>query len=65
MFILNTLAAVYSIIALFALLMTYDEQQKIHMKGKVVKTLSFIACLFWPVTVLTVLLTAQRAKTNS
>jgi heme/copper-type cytochrome/quinol oxidase subunit 2 len=62
MFILNTLAVIYSIIALFALLMTYDEQQKINMKGAVIKTLSFIACLFWPVIVLFAIFMMQRAR---
>lgn len=62
MLVINSLAVIYSIIALTALLLTYDEQQKKHIKGKVIRTLSFMACLFWPVTLLTVLFVAQQGK---
>lgn len=62
MLVINSLAVIYSIIALTALLLTYDEQQKKHIKGKVIRTLSFMACLFWPVTLLTVLFVAQQDK---
>lgn len=62
MLVINSLAVIYSIIALTALLLTYDEQQKKHIKGKVIRTLSFMACLFWPVTLLTVLFFAQQGK---
>lgn len=62
MLVINSLAVIYSIIALTALLLTYDEQQKKHIKGKVIRTLSFMACLFWPVTLLTALFVAQQGK---
>lgn len=66
MFIFGFFSAIYLAIAVFALVMTYDEQQKVKMNGTILKALSFLACLFWPVTFLAVLVFARHdAQLNS
>ncbi|MAM25660.1 MAG: hypothetical protein CML55_09840 [Rhodobacteraceae bacterium] len=62
MLAINSLAIIYCMIALSALLLTYGEQQKKHITGLLVRTLGFAACLLWPVTLLTVLLTTQQIE---
>ena len=61
MFILGFLTAAYFLIALFALGMTYDEQQQTGNRGVVLKSLGFLACLFWPVAFVTAILTSRPA----
>ncbi|MGJ5619623.1 hypothetical protein [Sulfitobacter sp. MF3-043] len=65
MFILGFLTAAYLLIALFALLMTYDEQQQTGKRGIMLTTLSVLACLFWPLTFLTVAVAAQSSATQT
>ena len=62
MLVINSVMVIYCMIALTALFLTYGEQQKKHITGAVVKALGFMACVFWPVTLLTVLLTAQQSE---
>lgn len=44
----------YMLIAGFALLMTYDERCKTDNQNPVFKALSVVACVLWPLTVVTV-----------
>lgn len=59
MFSLGFLTAAYVLVAVFALMMTYDEQQKTNKSSLVFKSLGFLACLFWPLTFLTVAVAAR------
>ena len=61
MFIFGFLTAAYFLVALFAMMMTYDEQQQTGQRGLMLKALGFLACLFWPITFMTVLLTTRIA----
>jgi hypothetical protein len=60
MFLTGFFAIMYLLVAGFALLMTYDERQRMGMNGNTLKILSFLACLFWPATVLVALIMTQR-----
>lgn len=61
MFILGFLTAAYVLVALFALGMTYDEQQQTGSRSLVLKSLGFLACLFWPIAFVTAILTSRTA----
>ncbi len=61
MFILGFLSAAYFLIASFALMMTYSEQQQTGDRSVMFKTLGFLACLFWPLTFVTVAVAARTA----
>lgn len=61
MFILGFFTAAYFLIALFALVMTYDEQKQTGDRGLMLKALSFLACLMWPLTFATVAVAARTA----
>lgn len=56
----TTAMTLYLLVAMFALYMTYDEQCKAGNNNPLCGILSFLACLFWPVTVLTVAVAVQR-----
>lgn len=60
MFFTGFLSAIYLSIASFAFLMSYDEQKANKIEGVMPKALSFLACLFWPVTLFAVFLTEWR-----
>jgi hypothetical protein len=59
MFFLSLFTIAYLMIAAFSLVMTYDEQQQTGERGLGMRTLGFLACLFWPVTFVTVALAAR------
>lgn len=59
MFILGFFTAAYFLVVLFALVMTYDEQQQTGDRGVMLKSLGFLACLFWPLTFVTVAVAAR------
>jgi transketolase N-terminal domain/subunit len=62
MFLLGFLTAAYLLVAVFALMMTYDEQQQqTENRGVVLKSLGFLACLFWPLAFVTAVLTSRTA----
>lgn len=61
MFLFGFLTAAYFLVALFALGMTYDEQQQTGDRGLMLKSLGFLACLFWPVAFVTAILTSRIA----
>lgn len=63
MLILGLLTEIYIFIASFAALMTYDEQRQTGGRGIMLTTLGLLACLFWPLTFLTVAVAAQRSST--
>lgn len=50
---------VYTAIALFAAVMTYDEQCQKSEQNVLCKGLGFLACAVWPVTVLAVVIAAK------
>lgn len=52
------LVALYTLIAGFALFMTYDERRKTDTKSPLWTALSVVACVFWPVTVVAVAVVA-------
>lgn len=54
--------ALYLLVATFALSMTYYEQVNTENSSPVFNALGFLACVFWPVTLLTVVFVAQRSK---
>lgn len=60
MFAIGSLTVIYVLIAAFAALMTYLEQQDRCVQSPLCKTLGFVACVFWPLTVLTVAVAVQR-----
>lgn len=61
MFLLGFFTAAYILVALFALGMTYDEQQQSGNRSLMLKSLSFLACLFWPVAFVTAIVTSRVA----
>lgn len=61
MFILGFLTAAYFLIALFALMMTYDEQQLTGNRSMVLKSIGFLACLLWPLAFVTAMVTSRVA----
>lgn len=52
------LVALYTLIAGFALFMTYDERRKTDNNSPLWTALSVVACVFWPVTVVAVAVVA-------
>lgn len=63
MFFSGFFTAIYLFIALCTLLMTYDEYLRNKKKPDIlIAALSFVACLFWPITLLLVamMVTTQR-----
>ena len=60
MFAIGFLTASYLVVALLAAVMTYVEQQQTGERSVLLKSLGFLACAFWPITFLTVILAAQR-----
>jgi hypothetical protein len=61
MFAIGFLTASYLVVALMAAMMTYLEQQQTGNRSVLLRTLGFLACAFWPVTVVTVAVAAQRS----
>ncbi|MGJ8596686.1 hypothetical protein [Sulfitobacter sp.] len=63
MFAFGFFTAVYLFITLIALLMTYDEHLQNREVSALSATFSFLACLFWPITLLlaTMAMTTQRS----
>jgi len=61
MFFLGFFTAAYLFVVLFALIMTYDEQKRTGGRGIGLKILSFLACLFWPITLVALVLVARTA----
>jgi len=59
MFFIALLSAAYLMIALFALLMTYNEQQQTGHREMLFKAGGFLACMLWPVTFVVVAVAAQ------
>ena len=57
-----TLMALYTLIALFALFMTYLEQRQTQNTNIFLNALSFLACLFWPLTLFIVALTMMMMR---
>lgn len=55
-----TLLILYTLIAAFALQMTYYEQCKTNNQSIFYCVLSFIACVLWPITLLTVAVAVRR-----
>lgn len=60
MFISGMIIGVYLVIAALAAVMTYYEQLDSEDRSMVFTVLGFAACLFWPVTLMTVIVAAQR-----
>jgi len=56
---IGSLLTLYLLVAGFALFMTYDEQRKTKNDNPLFIAASFLACLFWPVTVLSVVIAIQ------
>ncbi len=54
MVIFGFVTTAYLLIALFACLMTYDEQQKSGKLGIMPGTIGYLACLLWPLTIIIV-----------
>jgi hypothetical protein len=54
------LLAFYLLIAIFALTMTYLERRQASNTNPFLTALSFLACLFWPVTVMLAVIVLQR-----
>lgn len=52
------LVALYTLIAGFALFMSYDERRKTNNKNPLWTALSVVACVVWPVTVVVVAIVA-------
>lgn len=50
----------YMLVVVFALLMTFDEHRRSENANPFYNALSFVACLFWPVTLLAVAVVVQR-----
>lgn len=61
--LIMAILTVYALIAAFALQMTYCEQCETNNNSAICKVLSFLACVFWPVTVLTVAVAVHRSNT--
>ena len=61
MFVTSLIVASYLIVLLFTLFMTLDEQSRTGSRTILFKTLSFLACVFWPVTFVTAAVAAQRS----
>lgn len=59
MFFIALLTATYLLIALFALLMTYNEQQQTGQREMLFKAGGFLACMLWPITFFVVAIAAQ------
>jgi hypothetical protein len=61
-FLFGFCAAIYVIIAVFAVAMTYDEQQRTGGRSLVMRILGFLACLFWPFTLAAIIISLRRAR---
>ncbi len=59
------LLVLYTLIAGFALFMTYDERKRTGKVGIFFTVLSVIACLLWPLTVVIVAVTALALQRRS
>ena len=60
--VIASLLTLYFLVAGFALFMTYDELCKTRNDNALCSVVSFFACLFWPVTVLTALIAMRQRK---
>lgn len=63
MFTIGFLTSLYLLVATFAASMTYFEQQNSRERNILFIVLGYLACAFWPVTLVTVMIAAQRSHT--
>ena len=61
MVFVSLLTFAYLLVAAFALAMTYNEQLQTGNRSLALRTLGYAACLFWPVTFVTVAVAARTA----
>lgn len=60
MFLIAVCISIYVSVALLAAMMTYSEQHQGHSRSPVLNALGFLACAFWPLTLVTVAIAVQR-----
>ncbi|MEB8389451.1 hypothetical protein OO012_19755 [Rhodobacteraceae bacterium KMM 6894] len=65
MFTFGFFTAVYLLITLFALLISFDEQLKNGHVSVLTSGMSFIACLFWPITLISVAMVVSAQGRNA
>lgn len=54
--------ALYVVITIFAIVMSYNEQRRTGNKSFLFNALSFVACVIWPATIAIIFIAAQRQK---
>jgi uncharacterized protein involved in cysteine biosynthesis len=59
---ITVIMTIYTLIASFALQMTYSEQCATNNTSTICNVLSVIACVFWPLTMLTVAVAVHRSN---
>lgn len=61
MFITGFMIGIYTLIAALAAVLTYYEQRDREDPSVLYSALGFLACLFWPLTLMTVLVAARTS----